>query len=223
MSYVVCLNPLVYYVDNFLTDDECERVIDSAKTDSEWRMRSLQESKVLGSAGAFFSTVRIAKNTWVGNQHPKLKPILDRITELVRIPLQNAESLQIVHYEPGGKYEAHYDSFEYGNVSTWKTTTDGNNGQRTLTVLLYLNTPEEGGDTSFPELGVSIQPKKGRIVVFSNLIIGSDLRHPLSKHAADPVVAGEKWMANLWYRVGKYIGNSEMYEKRLGTIKNDDK
>ena len=41
-------------------------------------------------------------------------------------------------------------------------------GQRVITVLAYLNDVEQGGATDFPEVGVSVKPNKGDVVVFHN-------------------------------------------------------
>ena len=74
-----------------------------------------------------------------------------------------------------------------------------------VTVLVYLNDVEEGGGTDFPELGVTVTAKKGDVVVFHNVINETPVAshpkiHPKSLHAGMPVIKGEKWMVNLWFR-----------------------
>lgn len=39
-------------------------------------------------------------------------------------------------------------------------------GVRILTVFLYLNDVEEGGGTDFPKLGITVEPKKGKAVIW---------------------------------------------------------
>ena len=39
-----------------------------------------------------------------------------------------------------------------------------------VTALAYLNDVEEGGETDFPEINVSVKPNKGDVVVFLSLI-----------------------------------------------------
>jgi len=41
---------------------------------------------------------------------------------------------------------------------------------------------------------------KGRLLVFSNVIHGTNVRHPLAEHAGMPVSEGEKLAFNLWFR-----------------------
>ena len=77
-------------------------------------------------------------------------------------------------------------------------------GQRMVTCLLYLNDVEEGGGTPFPNLDMEIRAKKGRMVLFHNCHEGSTVRHPDSLHGGMPVLKGEKWACNLWFRELEY-------------------
>ena len=69
-----------------------------------------------------------------------------------------------------------------------------------ITALIYLNDVEDGGATYFPELNISINPKKGNVLVFHNTISETTNINPRSLHAGMPVSSGEKWAANLWFR-----------------------
>ena len=70
-------------------------------------------------------------------------------------------------------------------------------GQRVATIVMYLNSPEKGGGTTFPDVGVEVGPVKGNAVFFSY-----DRPHPSTKtlHGGAPVIAGEKWVATKWLR-----------------------
>jgi prolyl 4-hydroxylase len=63
-------------------------------------------------------------------------------------------------------------------------------------VVIYLNEPEEGGGTSFPEARLRIQPRKGNAVFFS---YAQPQAHTPTLHGGDPV-RGEKWIATKWLR-----------------------
>ena len=87
-----------------------------------------------------------------------------------------------------------------------------------LTMLLYLQEPDEGGETEFPGgLGrdaegerLTVAPREGRVLFFHNCVEQDDdawegprdcpRPHPASRHAGLPVVRGEKWAVNLWVR-----------------------
>ena len=62
-----------------------------------------------------------------------------------------------------------------------------------------------GGGTDFPELGFTIPPNKGDVVVFHNTLKEEPQSnypkiHPKSLHAGMPVLSGNKWIVNLWFR-----------------------
>lgn len=60
---------------------------------------------------------------------------------------ENGESIQILHYENGEKYEPHYDFFhDKANQEI--------GGHRIATVLMYLSDVEKGGETIFPNAEV---------------------------------------------------------------------
>src|SRR3546814_9510376 len=42
-------------------------------------------------------------------------------------------------------------------------------GQRSWTAMIYLNTLEEGGETSFPALGFGVSPRAGLLLMWNNM------------------------------------------------------
>ena len=73
-------------------------------------------------------------------------------------------------------------------------------GPRALTLLTYLSDVDEGGETIFPTLNLSVAPKLGRALVWPNVLDGAPLRKDnRTRHAALPVKQGAKFAANLWY------------------------
>ena len=67
------------------------------------------------------------------------------VMQVSHIPEENGEGMQVLHYVNGQKYEAHHDYF-HDTVNPQKS----NGGQRVATMLMYLTTVEEGGETVFP-------------------------------------------------------------------------
>lgn len=63
---------------------------------------------------------------------------------------ENGESMQILHYENGEKYEPHFDYFH-------DKANQALGGHRVATVLMYLSDVIKGGETIFPnaEVGIS--------------------------------------------------------------------
>jgi prolyl 4-hydroxylase len=64
---------------------------------------------------------------------------------------------------------------------------------------MYLNTPDEGGETVFPRVNIHIKPRKGDAVLFYNCT-PNGMVDPNSFHGGARVIAGEKWIMTKWIR-----------------------
>jgi prolyl 4-hydroxylase len=97
------------------------------------------------------------------------------------------EPLHVLRYTSGQEYKPHVDALP------------GVDNQRAWTALVYLNSGYEGGETTFPELGLSAKGEPGDCLVFRNVdpAGGGD---PRSRHAGMPVTGGVKWLATRWIR-----------------------
>ena len=62
----------------------------------------------------------------------------------------------------------------------------------------------KGGETGFNRLGVNVQPKQGTVVIWYNVEPDTNKREILSQHAGLPVLEGEKYAFNLWFRESKF-------------------
>ena len=115
------------------------------------------------------------------------------------MPIENAESFQIIHYDICQEYRNHYDSWIHdGSDKTLRCMKRG--GARIMTALCYLNDVDCGGGTKMAKQNKIIDAKKGRLLVFENTYKNTNIRHPLSLHAGMPVIKGEKFAFNLWFR-----------------------
>jgi prolyl 4-hydroxylase len=123
-----------------------------------------------------------------------------RIARLLNWPVQNGEGLQVLRYGRGAEYKPHYDYFDPGEPGTAKILQRG--GQRVGSLIMYLQEPEEGGATVFPDIGLKVRPQRGSAVFFSY-----PRAHPVSLtlHGGEPVKAGEKWIATKWLREHEFI------------------
>ena len=68
---------------------------------------------------------------------------------------------------------------------------------RISTLVMYLNDVEEGGETFFPKLNLSVHPRKGMAVYFEYFYQDQSLNE-LTLHGGAPVTKGEKWIATQW-------------------------
>lgn len=189
---VVSSDPVIAYIENVLTPEECKHIIALAG-------KSIQRALVAGESESVESPSRTGGSTGLEHDTDQtIQSIAERISELVGIPLAHAEPFQVVHYDKDQEYEAHYDAHDLATVMGQNCCRNG--GQRVVTALVYLNDVSEGGATHFPNIDVSIQAREGRMAIFHNTLPGTADTHPKSLHAGLPVVDGEKWAFNIWFR-----------------------
>jgi len=109
---------------------------------------------------------------------------------------------QVGRYFPTQQYLQHFDAFDLSNEDGRRFASNG--GQRTVTVLVYLNDVNVGGSTSFPALNLEVQPRKGMALVFFPATVDG-LLDKMALHAALPAV-DTKYVSQVWIRQGKYEG-----------------
>ncbi|UTW60065.1 2OG-Fe(II) oxygenase [Kordiimonas sp. SCSIO 12603] len=196
------VEPRVYSVDSFLSSMECKHLISSANG------AGMKRAKVSGVDEGQVSQARTNSVCWLDHSHDLgTKRIASRIAGLLGLPINYAERFQVIHYEKGQEYRAHFDAFNPQEPSAVRNMK--NWGQRLITVLGYLNDVQKGGETEFPKLDIKVPAERGKLLVFHNCTPGTKTRHPKSLHAACPVLEGEKWAFNLWFREGPYQHNAD--------------
>ncbi|KAJ6998871.1 hypothetical protein NC653_014890 [Populus alba x Populus x berolinensis] len=208
---ILSWEPRAFLYHNFLSKEECEYLINLAKphmvksTVVDSKTGQSKDSRVRTSSGMFLRRGR----------DRVIREIEKRIADFSFIPVEHGEGLQVLHYEVGQKYEAHFDYF----LDEFNTK---NGGQRTATLLMYLSDVEEGGETVFPSAnmnisavpwwnelsecakqGLSLKPKMGNALLFWSTRPDATL-DPSSLHGSCPVIRGNKWSATKWMHLGEY-------------------
>ena len=183
--------PFVGFQDDVLSAEECEYIIELALGKTQRAKVSLdKESEIIPG--------RSGSNCWISYaSDEKVKRIGERIAQIVGIPLENAEAMQVIHYGPEQEYRSHYDAYNLANERGQRCCRYG--GQRLVTALVYLNDVEQGGGTRFDKLNTAIEAKRGRMALFNNVDEDYNRPHPNSLHAGDAVIKGEKWAFNIWF------------------------
>jgi prolyl 4-hydroxylase len=191
---ILCRDPEIYTIDNFLSNEECDHFIKI--TSGKFDRALVVSDNVKGTV----SSGRSGENTWIEHKNDNITlEVGTRIAELVNMPLENAEAFQVIHYGEKQEYYNHYDSWDHDySTPTLRCIKIG--GTRLLTALLYLNDVEEGGGTRLSKLNIEVRAKKGKLLVFRNVYEGGHFKHELSEHAGMPVIKGEKYAVNLWFK-----------------------
>lgn len=189
------LHPRVVLLGNVLSVEECAELIETAR--SRLR-RSATFNAATGQNEAHQS--RTSEGTYLPSAcTPLVARIEQRIADMLDWPLDHAEPLQVLYYGPGAEYKPHFDYFDPDGAGAEAALRHG--GQRVATLVTYLNTPDCGGATSFPDAGLEFAAIQGNAVFFSY-----DRPHPSSKtlHAGAPVIEGEKWVLTRWLRERRF-------------------
>ena len=200
----VSARPRVAYIPNFMTDDECDELVQKA---APYLARSMVAPIDPAEADRRINDVRTSHQTWLSVLFGTARTIADRIFLLTGFERGSSEDMQILRYGVSQKYDAHNDYFDpkiYGPQPT----------NRAVTVFLYLSDVDEGGETWFPNAmksgisgdttscrgGLGVRPHKRSAVIFYDMTPtgGYD---PWSLHGGCPVKKGTKWGGTLWLRV----------------------
>ncbi|UVI30605.1 2OG-Fe(II) oxygenase [Paenibacillus spongiae] len=173
--------PLIVVLGNVLSGEECDELIEHSR-------ERLQRSKI-GEDRAV-NPIRTSSGVFCG-ENETITRIEKRIAQVMNIPIEHGDGLQVLLYTPGQEYKPHYDFFA--------ETSRGSANNRISTLLIYLNDVEEGGETAFPLLDFSVFPNKGMAVYFE-YFYGDHQLNEFTLHAGTPVIKGEKWVATMWMR-----------------------
>jgi prolyl 4-hydroxylase len=180
----------VVELPGFLTPEQCDHLIRIA------RQKGVEDSHVYeGDRDAVDHTARISKQAWLtATDDDIVRDITRRIAIIVQRPVEKQESMQIVYYEKGGKYDPHFDACN-GDSEFCDRLNEG--GPRRTTFLIYLNDGFVGGETRFPEIDRVVVPEKGKAIMFHNVDRNGEII-PEALHGGNPVIDGQKWIANVW-------------------------
>lgn len=189
------LLPRVVVLGGLLSDEECDALVNLARP-------RLQRSTTVepDTGGDMVHPDRTSSGmSFARGENALCARIEARIARLLDWPVDHGEALQVLNYGPGAQYKPHHDYFDPAMPGADLLLRRG--GQRVATVVMYLNTPERGGATVFPESHFEVAAVKGNAVFFSY-----DRPHPMTRtlHGGAPVAAGEKWILTKWLRAGTH-------------------
>ncbi|MCZ8533329.1 2OG-Fe(II) oxygenase [Psychrobacillus psychrodurans] len=178
--------PLIVILGNVLSNEECDELVRLSKDKMKRsKIGTIREENELRTSSSMF--LEESENEIIAR-------VEKRVSSIMNIPVEHGEGLQILRYTPGQEYKAHHDFFS----STSKVASNN----RISTLVMYLNDVEQGGETFFPKLNLSVTPKKGMAVYFEYFYNDQNL-NDLTLHGGAPVITGEKWVATQWMRKQK--------------------
>jgi prolyl 4-hydroxylase len=192
-----------YSIDDFLTERECAELVEQIRSRQQPSATVLEDRtpEVRTNKSCFFKRD--------DQQCPLSNEVTLRVSKLLGINPSYAEPIQGHIYTPNQEYKPHGDYFSPGTDEFDKYANDELGGQRTWSVLLYLNDVEEGGATEFSSIGLSIKPKRGKAVFWNNLH-PSGAPNGSTLHHGKPPKSREKFVLTQWFRS---IGSGVMFQR----------
>lgn len=173
---------------DFLSADECAAVM--ALIDVNRRPSTLANYN--GDAG-----FRTSETCDLDANEPIVQEIERKIVAFSKLDPAYGEPIQGQRYAVGQEFKAHTDYFEPQSEDYEKYTSVA--GQRTWTVMIYLNEPDAGGATRFKAIDKLVQPETGKLLAWNNR--RPDGRpNPSTIHHALKVRAGFKYVITKWFR-----------------------
>ncbi len=172
----------------FLSADECRQLM--ALIDTNRRPSTLAN---FNGDAAF----RTSETCDLDGAEPIVQAVEDKVVALSRLDPVYGEPIQGQRYEVGQEFKAHTDYFEPQGEDYEKYTSVA--GQRTWTVMIYLNEPDAGGATRFKAIDKLVQPETGKLLAWNNRRPDGS-PNPSTIHHAMKVRAGTKYVITKWFR-----------------------
>jgi len=193
-------SPLLFVFEDFITPDEADYLMELARPDlRRSRVTDGKLSEGRTSSGTFLTGQR-SHDEVVKRIERRIQNALRETPQIRRRQSQKlaaVEPMQVVSYQKGECYTAHYDN-------------RANCLRRVVTFMCYLQEPDRGGSTFFPKAipsvgidaeaaicnGVRIHPKRCRAIAFWS--VNGGVEDSKSLHEAEPVIEGNKQIFTQW-------------------------
>ena len=173
---------------DFLPADLCAALID--RIDAVRRPSTISDSN--GDA-----SYRTSETGDLSATDPAVMEVERRILALTGLAPAHGEPLQGQRYAVGQEFKGHTDYFEPNGVDYQRYC--GVAGNRTWTVMVYLNQPEAGGATRFKAIDKIVQPETGKLLAWNNRRADGSL-NAATLHHGMKVRAGVKYVITKWFR-----------------------
>lgn len=128
---------------------------------------------------------------------PVIAELEGRIIDFCGLDPAHGEPIQGQRYAIGQEFKAHTDYFEPAGADFQRFCSVA--GNRTWTVMIYLNEPEAGGATRFKAINKIVQPETGKLLAWNNRRTDGSL-NPATIHHGMKVRAGTKYIVTKWFR-----------------------
>lgn len=172
--------------DNDLEPRLCQQMIASFAGLERFQMRNGRgvRNGLEQSAWTELNVTRLSDAGFLGMFRRLIDRALERYNRDIElaIPIPNSPAtsdLTLKRYRPGEQeqFQLHFDSINHV-------------ANRYLVLLWYLNDVEQGGETRFPQLDVTVQARTGRLLMFPP--------YWMYQHEGLPPISGDKYIVSTY-------------------------
>lgn len=179
----------LFIVRDFLPRDACAALIELID-------RERSPSVVTDPNGD--AAFRTSETCDLASASSQLIPVLDAVLSAFSgIDPAYGEPLQGQRYAVGQEFKPHTDYFEPAGAEFAKVCSL--TGNRTWTLMIYLNEVEDGGATRFEVIDETVRPETGKMLAWNNRCPDGS-PNPATLHQGMKVRAGVKYIVTKWYR-----------------------
>lgn len=178
----------------FLSPDLCAALVE--RIDAVRRPSTISDSN--GDA-----QYRTSETGDLDGADPVVAAAEERVAAFTGIDPIFGEPMQGQRYAPGQEFKGHTDYFEPSGLDYHRYC--GVSGNRTWTVMIYLNEPEAGGATRFKTVDKIVQPETGKLLAWNNRRPDGTL-NPATIHQGMKVRSGVKYVITKWFRERPWLG-----------------
>jgi len=199
---------------NYITPEECQELIKMIDAN-----HSRSSVVVGGTDRTDVTDHRTSSTSNLDMSTPIMSKIKKQISETLGLELVKGEALQGQLYEPGQYFKPHNDFFS-GPAYDMHCKASGN---RTHTLMIYLNDDFKGGGTHFPTLQKTVEPETGKALWWYNMKDGKVQDQYL--HEGVTVDEGKKYVVTSWWREKDWdgAGDEKMYLNSIKEKKVEEK
>jgi prolyl 4-hydroxylase len=184
----------MYHFPEFLSFETCDKLI-------EWTDKDLSTKK------------NKSLISYINKKDPIYDEVNIRLHTLINFDYSTGEDFFVQKYPEGHEEKEHFDYFPISDKSSKKQLDE--RGQRTWTMIVYLNDVNDGGETSFNSIDKEFKPAKGDVVIWKNVYHDGN-ENPYTKHVEKPTVIQDKYVLTKYFRAG--ISNIEPQTENEITI-----
>lgn len=198
---ILSRSPWIVAFEGIISEEEIAELLAAQEQKTFHQSKDQGDPDSFGLMEAIVSSKRTSQSAWCEDtckELPSYIAVTDRISEIIQVPTDHFESMQFLKYNVGDYYVKHHDMNE-------EKDNDRACGPRIYTFFLYLSDVEDGGETYFNQLNISVKPRKGLGLLWPSVLSENPtVRDDRTMHEAKAVLRGIKVAANVWVHLFSY-------------------